>query len=152
MTFIGLFIAYAGVILVAFGSVLKDETMLISGIGVAVVGVLIDLLAVNYRDEWETMGAQDKGGQTGPPEEAWEARPERSWPEDRLQGLRQSYWPRSRERQMTYAVIMEPDYADFASKVEARLDAGWVLQGGVSVRTNEDGDAVYYQAVTYTAP
>jgi hypothetical protein len=51
MTFIGLFIAYAGVILVAFGSVLKDETMLIAGIGVAVVGVLIDLLAVNYRDE-----------------------------------------------------------------------------------------------------
>jgi hypothetical protein len=53
---------------------------------------------------------------------------------------------------MTYAVIMEPDYADFASKVEARLDGGWVLQGGVSVRTNEDGDAVYYQAMTYTAP
>ena len=53
---------------------------------------------------------------------------------------------------MTYAVIMDSDYADFASKVEARLDAGWVLQGGIAVRTNEEGDAVYYQAMTYTAP
>jgi hypothetical protein len=51
MTFIGLFIAYAGVILVAIASALRDETMLIAGIGLAVIGVLIDLLAVHYRDE-----------------------------------------------------------------------------------------------------
>ena len=51
---------------------------------------------------------------------------------------------------MTYAVIMDSDYADFASKVEARLDDGWVLQGGIAVRTNEEGNAVYYQALTFT--
>ena len=51
MTFIGLFIAYAGVILVAIASALRDETMLIAGIGLAIFGVVLDFLMVRYGDE-----------------------------------------------------------------------------------------------------
>jgi hypothetical protein len=49
---------------------------------------------------------------------------------------------------MKYIVIMDSDYGQFAIKVNAKLADGWIPQGGVSVRTNENGASVYYQALT----
>ncbi len=45
---------------------------------------------------------------------------------------------------------MDSEYKDFVDKVTAKINDGWVLQGGVSVRTNEEGYPVFYQAITYT--
>jgi hypothetical protein len=43
---------------------------------------------------------------------------------------------------------MDSDYGDFANKVEKLLGAGWKLQGGIAVRTNDEGYATFYQALT----
>ena len=47
---------------------------------------------------------------------------------------------------MKYVVISKSDYGDFVETIEKLLDVGWKLQGGVSVR-NQDDHWVYYQAL-----
>jgi hypothetical protein len=52
------------------------------------------------------------------------------------------------ENRINYVVVMDSDYGDFANKVEKLLGAGWKLQGGIAVRTNDEGYATFYQALT----
>jgi hypothetical protein len=47
-----------------------------------------------------------------------------------------------------YRVAQSSDYKKFVDDVNEALANGWLLQGGVSVRTNKDGYPVYYQALT----
>lgn len=49
-----------------------------------------------------------------------------------------------------YKIAMASEYGDFIAEVEESLNEGWVCQGGVCVRTKEEGGWVYYQALTKT--